>query len=341
MRILAIVLIAAIFIGAGYFYFNVQSYEPSTGTTIPALPEQNVDDLVQAGAAPTEIAPTEIVPDMEKARAVVTQVFDKYSGYKRDLPRQAQETISLIIRLMAKGKLPTYFVDVKQAGYEADRHFFEPINIDPLNVSHLNLTQGRAMCNEVAESSGDQITSRYEITKDAEGRPTYKCVDASCPAHEYFDVMIGDTLGNKFLCDPKLTPLSGDQIYLGGPGDDVIKHTKGNVIVDGGSGNDAIALGRGRKIMIMSQGWGQDTINIDCTGAQIDKATLPAFVLPWEYEYTNFLVFGTAIQPEDLKFDGLEIQHIVTRDKVTFSDYCFNIVFTEDFQQQGIPDKID
>jgi hypothetical protein len=341
MRILAIVLIAAVLVGAGYFFLNVQSYEPSTGTTIQALPEQNVDDLVQASEAPVEAAPADLVPDMEKARAVVTQAFDKYSAYKRDLPRQAQETISLIIRLMAKGKLPTYFVDVKQAGYEADRHFFEPIEIDPFNISHLNLTQGRAMCNEVPNSSGDQITALYKITKDANGRPAYECAGTNCPAQEYFDVMIGDTLGNKFLCDPKLTPLSGDQVYLGGPGDDVIKHTKGNVIIDGGSGNDTVALGRGRKVMIMSQGWGQDTINIDCTGAQIDKTKLPPFALPWEYEYTNFLVFGTGIQPEDLKFDGLEIQHIVTRDKVTFSDYCFNIVFTEDFQQQGIPDKID
>lgn len=341
MRTLAIILIAAVVIGSGYFYFNIKSYEPSTGTKIPVLAEQNVDDLVPQDATAVEAAAADIVPDMEKARAMVTAIFEQYGAYKRDLPRQAQDTIALMVRLMAKGKLPTYFVDVKQAGYEQDMRFYEPLNFNPLNISHLNLTQGRIMCDEVSGSSGDKVTTRYSLAKDEKGHPKYECVDANCPPHEYFDVMIGDTLGNKFLCDPKLTPLSGDRIYLGGPGDDVVKHTKGNVIVDGGSGDDVMALGRGRKLMIFSQGWGNDTVNIDCAGAQIDKTQLPPFALPWSYEYTNFLIFGTGIQPEDLKFNGMEIEHIVTKDKVTFSDYCFNIVFTEEFQQQGIPDKID
>ena len=116
----------------------------------------------------------------------------------------------------------------------------------------------------------------------------------------------------------------------------------GNVIVDGGTGNDSLTLGPGRKIMIFSQAWGQDHITIDCTGAEIEKSKLPAFAIPWNYDFSNFLVFGQGIQPEDLKFNGLEIEHVSSGDKITFSDYCFNIVFAEDFQSGGgVPAKID
>ena len=46
MRILIIVVVIATLLGAGYFFMNITSYEPSTGTRIQELPEQNIDDLV-------------------------------------------------------------------------------------------------------------------------------------------------------------------------------------------------------------------------------------------------------------------------------------------------------
>ncbi len=342
MRILIIVVVIATLLGAGYFFMNITSYEPSTGTRIQELPEQNIDDLVAKKEQEEEkLKPAPVSQDLGDAREIAMKAFEKYTEYQTNLPKQAQDTMAQLIRLMAKSKLPIYFVDVKPTGYENTPHYFEPLKIDPFNISHLRLTQGRVMCNAVPESSGEQIKTRYNVTKDDQGRPTYSCVDDQCPRTEYFDVMIGDILANQFLCEPKAPVLSGDRIYLGGPGDDIIKHMQGNVIVDGGSGNDTMTLGEGRKIMIMSQGWGVDTINLDCKGAEVDKSKLPPFALPWKFDYTNFVIFGNGIQPEDLKFNGLEIQHISTGDKVTFSDYCFNIVFSEDFQATGIPDKID
>lgn len=340
MRILTIVIVVVALLGAGYFYFNVSSYEPSTGTRIPVLPEQNIDDLKVDTA---EVAPTSApaIQDMATAKEMAHKAFETYTDYQRDLPKQATQTINLLLRLMAKGKLPIYFVDVKPEGYEQQTPYFEPLKFDPFNIAHLRLTQGRAMCNDVEGSSGGKVVDRYVVAQGEDGKNTYKCVDANCPANEYYDVMIGDILANKFLCEPKLKPLSGDRIFLGGPGDDAIKQTAGNAIVDGGTGNDNITLQNGRKIMVISQGWGQDSITLDCKGAVVNKEALPPFPLPWNYDFTNFVVFGNGIRPEDLKFNGLEIEHIVTGDKVTFSEYCFNIVFAEDFQAQGIPDKID
>jgi hypothetical protein len=346
MRILSIILIIAVVLGAGYFYLNITSYEPSTGTQIQALPEQKIDDLVAANKArnadPNDIAVIEDTAEIADARAVATTAFETYNVYQRDLPKQANESMLLLMRLMAKGKLPTHFVSVSPPGYEQEPLFFETLSLDPFNAVNLRLTQGRAMCDDVEGGSKDAITTRYDVVRDSLGKASYKCVDQNCPKHEYYDIMIGDMLANKFLCDPKLRPLDGDQIYLGGPGEDVIRHTMGNVIVDGGTGNDSLALGPGRKIMIFSQGWGKDRITLDCAGAEVQKNQLPAFAIPWKYDFSNFLIFGQGIQPEDLKFNGLEIEHITSGDKVTFSDYCFNIVFAEDFDSGGgVPDKID
>jgi hypothetical protein len=346
MRILSIILIAAVVLGAGYFYLNTTSYEPSTGTKIQTLPEQKVDDLVAANKArnadPSDAVTVEYTAAIANARAVATAAFETYDIYQRDLPKQARESIVLLMRLMSKGRLPTHFVSVNQSGYEQENLVFETLSLDPFNSVNLRLTQGRAMCDDVEGSSKEAITTRYNVVRDDSGKASYVCTDQNCPKHEYYDVMVGDMLANKFLCDPNLKPLSGDKIYLGGPGDDVIRHTMGNVIVDGGTGNDSLALGPGRKIMIFSQGWGKDRITLDCTGAEVQKNQLPAFAIPWNYDFSNFLIFGPGIQPEDLKFNGLEIEHITSGDKITFSDYCFNIVFAEDFQSGGgVPDKID
>ncbi len=342
MRTLIIIVIVAAVLGAGYFFMNISSYQPSTGTKIQELPEQNIDDLMAVKTAEEQKDTLAPVPqNMGNARDVALQAFEKYTEYQNNLPKQAQDTMVQLIRLMAKNKLPIYFVNVNPPGFETQPRYFEPLHINPFNISHLRLTQGRVMCNSVTDSSGDNIVNRYKVGKDEKGRPAYSCVDNTCPPQEYFDVMVGDILANQFLCDPKLPVLSGDKIYLGGPGDDIIKNTQGNVIVDGGSGNDSITLGAGRKIMLLSPGWGQDVLNIDCKDSQVDKTKLPGFPLPWKFDFTNFLIFGNGIQPEDLKFDGLQIEHITTGDKVTFNDYCFNIVFAEDFQASGIPDKID
>lgn len=337
MRILSLIVIIAVLAGAGYFFMNMSSYEPTTGTRIQELPEQNVDDLVIEEKAPeTPVEQEQVVT--EETRTLVQNAYDKYMAYRANLPRQAQKTMTDLVVLMAKGKLPFYFLGVDPA---AQLHSFEPISFDPFNASHLRLTQGRIKCDDVEGSSGQNVKARYTKAVDSNGKARYQCVDNQCPRHEYYDVMVGDILANKFLCDPLLEPLSGDRIYLGGPGEDMVKHTKGNSITDGGTGNDVMSLGKGRHIMVLSQGWGQDKITLDCEGATINKNQIETFPLPWNYDFANFLVFGEGIRPEDLVFNGLEIEHNITKDKVTFNDYCFNIVFAEEFEKSGIPDKID
>ena len=140
-------------------------------------------------------------------------------------------------------------------------------------------------------------------------------------------VMIGDNGENAMDCAAPAA--DNDQIFLSGPGNDTIVDVAGNRIVNAGSGDDTITLGPGRSIVVLEDGWGHDTLKVDCTGATVVPSNIPpGFPVPWLDKYTNFIVLSPRIQPEAVKWDatGKILTNTASGDTLTVSENCFNVV---------------
>lgn len=138
-------------------------------------------------------------------------------------------------------------------------------------------------------------------------------------------VLIGNDGANTINCPS--TNSKGDQIFLGGPGDDVISDTLGDRIVNGGSGNDAITLGPGRSIIVLEGNWGHDHVTADCSGAAVAPSEIPTgFPVPWISKFTNFIVLSPRISKESVRWDGNVLTDTSTGDTLTVNENCFTLV---------------
>jgi hypothetical protein len=145
------------------------------------------------------------------------------------------------------------------------------------------------------------------------------------------DVLLGDNTDNKLSCASDDRRVNRDQLFIGGIGNDTISDSFGNRIVNGGAGNDTITLGSGRSIIVLEEGWGQDTLSLDCKGAKVEKdeikaATPEGFPVPWAAPFANFVVVAPSISQADLVWDGNTLQHKGRKDTLKVNDKCFTLI---------------
>ncbi|PZP55976.1 MAG: hypothetical protein DI586_05240 [Micavibrio aeruginosavorus] len=155
------------------------------------------------------------------------------------------------------------------------------------------------------------------ITEASETNPV------TCPVPG--GVLIGDDTDNVINCP--LTEIGGDQIFMGGPGNDTINDTLGDRIVDGGGGDDTITLGPGRSIIVLNENWGKDNVTVDCSGASVAPNEIPAnFPVPWISKFTNFIVLSSRIPLESISWQG-DVLTSKGGDTLTLSENCFTLVY--------------
>ncbi len=138
-------------------------------------------------------------------------------------------------------------------------------------------------------------------------------------------ILIGDDSDNTIGCTS--TEQGGDQVFMGGPGNDTISDALGDRIVNGGGGDDTINLGPGRSIIVLEEGWGKDNVTVDCSGAAITLSEVPAnFPVPWISKFTNFIVLSSRIPAGSVKWNG----NVLTSDAgdtMTVNENCFTLVY--------------
>ena len=120
----------------------------------------------------------------------------------------------------------------------------------------------------------------------------------------------------------------GNQVIYTGGGKDLIEDSWGNDIFYGGKGNDVIDAGWGSDIIIFNEGWGADVVDKTCHNSKYDRRnTIGATAHNYNWEYTNFIVFGPNILSKDIVWDNDKLINIKTGDSIKFKHQCFNFVY--------------
>lgn len=115
---------------------------------------------------------------------------------------------------------------------------------------------------------------------------------------------------------------NNDYIINPGKGDDVIE--EGSL---GGFGEDKY-----RAIFMFNKGWGHDVFDVNCHGQRLDlirKGLPPNFWTDRGLKYNVFYVFGTDVNPADLKWETpFKIVDTAGGDTLTFKNsWCGHIIF--------------
>ncbi|HNQ91543.1 MAG TPA: calcium-binding protein [Alphaproteobacteria bacterium] len=288
-----------VFLSVLYVVYNLATFEPEQKRKFvfnePVMPPEM---LAEQESRPQDVGLTpEEITKKDEAVRVIQAALDKYQTFEQQLPQQASPTLSVLNNYFISGALPTYFLGSIDA-QTGLRKFGE------LTFSIVNTV--------IAEANKKNISCLYY----PDGTET----------------LIGSEDDNVIECDAMNKGVGeGDRLILGGPGDDKITDTYGNRIVNGGSGNDSIALGPGRSIIVLEDGWGQDQLTVDCGGSSVQEREIPpSFPVPWVYKATNFIVLSPRIDPNDLVWEGLVLKSKSGNDQLTVSENCFTIVPTMD-----------
>lgn len=257
----------------------------------PTLPPELLAEQEQMTQQST-LSPEEI-KRRDAAMSAIRNAIDSYQRYEEMLPAQANSTLSTLNNYFLSGDLPAFFIGATDA-MTGQRQF------------------------------GSLALSTSKIVEADSSKKTISC-DHDPSGSE---TLIGSEDDNIIECDSINRGIgAGDRLILGGPGDDKITDTAGNRIVNGGSGNDTIALGVGRSIIVLEDGWGQDQLTVDCSVADISPSEVPAaFPMPWVYKTINFIVLSPRIDPSDLAWDGLVLRSKSGSDTLTVNQNCFTIV---------------
>ena len=122
---------------------------------------------------------------------------------------------------------------------------------------------------------------------------------------------------------------TGNQFYVLGNANDVLDDSWGDDIVSPGGGDDVLHLHWGNDIMVLGENWGDKIITKTCHDASLSAADRER--LHWPYRYSNFIVFGAGIRPQDMRWDSKTVlTHGPSNSKLTIKDECFTFVFAED-----------
>ncbi len=283
---------------AAYAAYKLISFSPDQPYEFtfkePVLPPELVEEQKR-------LAQTILTPEQQSQRDAALQIIqnamDSYQAYESSLPAQASSTLSTLNAYFLSGQLPTHFLTAPDnvSGIRA---------YGPLKFSSTAVVS--------AEANKKNISCRHETSGT--------------------ETLIGSEDDNVIECDSLNRGIGGgDRLILGGPGDDKITDTYGNRIVNGGSGNDTIALGPGRSILVLEDGWGQDQVTVDCTGAVVSSLQIPAdYPGLWDDKTINFIVLSPRIDPNDIYWEGLTLKSRNSDDQLTVSENCFTVVPSAD-----------
>ncbi|HEY7533856.1 MAG TPA: calcium-binding protein, partial [Nitrospiraceae bacterium] len=96
------------------------------------------------------------------------------------------------------------------------------------------------------------------------------------------DVIFGDATS-----DSPFSPVIGNDILVGGPGDDVLTDFQGTNVFDGGPGNDSLRLGAGQDTILFGRGSGNDVVQFDGNGSDVDLVQMAADLSPADVQMTR------------------------------------------------------
>ncbi len=327
MRLMVFLMVAILIAGVVFTAYRVMTYNPPHVSKYLASLQKEVDDVDINGDVDKAM-------EAKKERIVskIKRAIGVYKRFEEEAPQQAKQTIQLIIGMVQEGKLPSYFIRVPHPGEVIDKtRKFDMLDFSPENYLEVNAKNEPLNCEDIVGKAPTDL-SRYKLETQSDGLRKYVCVEEPCPRYEYADIMIGNALDNKIYCEPKMKEYSGDQLYILGPGDDIMDDKYGNKIVNGGTGNDDLRLGGGRKILVFEEGWGNDKIYADCINSKVDRRSVLSVEAPvfWKYKYTNFIIFGPTVNPEDMEWETKQkLVNKRTGDSITFKNdsSCFNLIY--------------
>ncbi len=289
--ILIIFLLSLVALYAAYNIFTFESDQPYEFTfKEPVLPPELIEEQ-------KKIAQNELTPEQQTKRDtamnVINNAIEAYQDYEVRMPAQASSTLSMFNGYFLSGDLPPHFLGM--ADIATGRRSYAPLQFSTETVT-------------IAEGGKRNISCLHEPSGT--------------------ETLIGNEDDNVIECDSINRGIgNGDRLILGGPGDDKITDTYGNRIVNGGSGNDTIALGPGRSIIVLEDGWGKDQVTVDCSGTNVAAIQIPSdYPGLWHYKTSNFIVISPRIDPEALVWEGLTLKNKSGDDELTVNENCFTVV---------------
>lgn len=295
MRPILLIVLAIFVIAAAYTAYGVIMFEPQKPAPL-VFNEPDPATLKTLFAESDKAPVVPLTPAQEKqTELAVQEISGAMVTYKKnieDASTRLKATLTLLHGLIGSGQLPAFYPNVTETPGTPRR--FEKLNFEPKAETTVTEFKKEIAC------------------ENKDGAP--------------FQVLIGDDSANTLTCD--LTAASPvDRIFLGGPGNDIIADGVGNRVINAGSGDDTIELGRGRTILILEDGWGQDTVKADCTGAEIAEGEIPSgSAIPWTSKFTNFIALSPRIQPGAVKWEGNVLKNTVTGDTLTVETNCFTLI---------------
>jgi hypothetical protein len=118
----------------------------------------------------------------------------------------------------------------------------------------------------------------------------------------------------------------------------MITSLEGNAIINPGSGNDVITAGTGRLLLVLEDGWGNDTLTFSCQDAEVFPNDIPKdFPVPWVQKSINFIVLSPRINRADVEWNGNVLTNKTTGDTLSVSQNCFNVVGSSATVAQSAP----
>ncbi|MFA7277204.1 MAG: hypothetical protein WC043_10435 [Pseudobdellovibrionaceae bacterium] len=225
------------------------------------------------------------------ALASSQKALEIYQSYQDNAPKQAADSIAVLNKYIVEWAFPAYVLSYTLNG--AGQRGFEMLQINPGNFSKVE-------------------NERYTLSCTAKTPPS--------------DVMIGTDSADTLECAIQGAATTQDRMILGGPGNDKITDALGKRIINGGSGDDIIAVGEGRTIILLENGWGKDQVSLDCNGAKVETSQIPEFEIPWSLPYANFIVLSPQIDLTSLEWQGNMLINKATGDSLTVSENCFNLI---------------
>ena len=297
MRIYYLLAALIIACGAVYVFFGMVSFEPDPvrPMAIQEEPEINIAEQseIQAYDPQTQAA-------LQTAIENLKVTIESYNNEWARLPDQTYSLSQIVLPLVKQNRLPALYPNLSVT--TSPFHLLVPINLRAESFM------------EMAEPlAGTDFNS-------------YNCASArTIPS-----IFIGDSARNIIACNISSI---GDQyrLFTTGPGDDVIETAGSPAIIDAGSGNDRIAAGPQQTILVFQDGFGRDTVAMDCSRAPSSlKPFDPNWPIPWRNNFTHFVVFGPLVPRDDIEVIGNVIRHKRTDDQIEFNNMCFNVVFASD-----------
>ena len=281
---------------AGYALYSLMTFQPDQEyeftfkePTLPPEIQAGIDAENQADKGLTE----QQITKRNQALTMVQQAIDQYPALETSLPQQASSTMSVLNGYFLSGQLPAYLLGMSDSANGVRK--FGPLAISAAGAIIADSTRKNIGCS--TEMSGSET-------------------------------LIGNEFDNALECDYLNKAVgAGDRLLLGGPGNDKITDTYGNRIINGGTGNDTITVGPGRTILVLEDGWGQDTLNIDCSDSAVTPVQVPPeFPTPWLYKFNNFIVLSPRIDPNEVQWVGNVLKTKNGSDTLTVNQSCFTLV---------------